>query len=66
MSDGYVKLFRSITRSSVWDLSSETRIVWITILTAAGRDGILESSVGGLANLARVSRAEVEEALDVL
>jgi hypothetical protein len=66
MSGGFVKLYQSITRSSVWGESHETRLVWITMLVEANADGIVEASVGGLAHLARVTKAECEAALAVL
>ena len=66
MTAGFVKIYASITRSSVWLESNETRLVWITMLVAAGPDGVVEASVGGLAHLARVTKAECRAALDVL
>lgn len=52
---GYTKLFNSILASTVWRENNETRIVWITLLAMADRDGIVEGSVPGLADFARVS-----------
>lgn len=63
---GFVKLYESITRSSVWLESNETRLVWITMLVVANAEGIVEASVGGLAHLARVSKPECRAALDIL
>lgn len=60
---GYVKLFNSILGSTVWDNDSDTRIVWVTMLAMADRDGNVEASVPGLAHLARVSREACERAL---
>ena len=42
------------------------RIVWITMLAIAERDGLVESSLPGLADLARVTVDECQEALVVL
>lgn len=62
----YVKLFESILASTIWDADSATRVVWITMLAMADRDGIVESSVPGLAHLSRVTREECDRALQVL
>lgn len=62
---GYVKLFGSILQSSIWGESSDVRVVWVTLLALADRDGIVEASVPGLAHEARVSRAVCQGALDI-
>ena len=51
---GYTKLFSSILASTIWRESMEVRIVWITLLAMAGRDGIAEGSVPGVADFARL------------
>lgn len=63
---GYTKLFSSIVTSTIWRETKETKIVWITMLALADRDGVVEASVPGLADLAKVSIAECEAALGVL
>jgi hypothetical protein len=60
---GYVKLFGSIIGSTIWNEDPATKVVWVTMMALADRDGIVESSVPGLANYARVSIAETETAL---
>ena len=60
---GYIKLFGSIIGSTIWSEDPATKVVWITMMALADRDGIVESSVPGLANFARVSIAETETAL---
>lgn len=52
---GYTKLFNSILASTIWRADDKTRIVWITLLAMAGKDGVAECSIPGLADLARVS-----------
>lgn len=52
---GYTKLFASILGSTVWREDAETRLVWITLLALANKDGIAEASVPGLADFARVT-----------
>lgn len=59
----YVKLFGSILASTIWSEAATTRIVWITMLALANRDGIVEGSLPGLAHLARVSDDECRRAL---
>jgi hypothetical protein len=59
----YTKLFGSILLSTVWELDSEARIVWITMLALCDRDGIVSASVPGLARQAAVSREATERAL---
>lgn len=60
---GYTKLFNSILASTVWREPMETRIVWITLLAMADKDGIAEGSVPGLADFARIPVEATREAL---
>lgn len=60
---GFTKLFSSIVTSSVWSESNETRIVWVTMMALADRRGIVEAAIPGLANAARVTIPECEDAL---
>lgn len=63
---GYTKLFGSIIDSTIWRESKETKIVWITLLAKCNRDGIVEASIPGLADAARVTIPECLSALEVL
>lgn len=63
---GYTKLFSSILASTIWRETNETRIVFITMLALANADGVVEASVPGLADLARVNLSACEEALQAL
>jgi len=63
---GYTPLFGSIVTSSIWNESSETRIVWITILALADAHGKVEGSVSGLAPVARVPIESCEKAINRL
>lgn len=63
---GYTKLFNSILASTIWRSPDTTRLVWITMLAMADKDGIVEASVPGLADMARVSIAACEAALSEL
>lgn len=64
MADHYVKLWASIVDSSVWAEPDRHRIVWITMLTLADRNGFVGASVDGLARRANVPEADVEAALE--
>lgn len=63
---GYTKLFGSIVASTVWREPHTVRIVWITMLALANKNGIVEASVPGLADLSRVTMDECKEALEAL
>jgi hypothetical protein len=65
MSESFVKLFSAILDSSVWSYDSDTRIVWITLLTMADAKGRVHAALPGIANRARVSIDKAEEALEV-
>jgi hypothetical protein len=60
---GYVKLFSSILDSTVWDTPPAVTKVWITLMAMADRDGVVSSSLPGLAKRARVDIATTEKAL---
>lgn len=63
MSVTFTKLFSSITESTVWCEPDSTRIVWITMLAMADRKGRVWGSIPGLANRARVTLEQCENAL---
>lgn len=62
--NGYTKLHGSILDSSVWREAKEIRLVWVTLMAMADRYGVVNSSVPGLADRARVSLDECLEALE--
>jgi hypothetical protein len=63
---GFVKLFSSIVTSTVWCEDNATLRVWIAMLATSDAKGIVEGSVPGFANLARVTVDEMRHAIDVL
>ena len=63
---GYTPLFNEIVTSSIWNESNPTRVVWITMLALADKDGVVNASVSGLAPVARVTLEECEKAIEVL
>jgi hypothetical protein len=63
VSGGFVKIYGSILRSSVWQQPLTTKVVWITMLALADADGVVEASIPGLAATAGVTIEECEGAL---
>jgi len=63
---GYTKLFSSILMSSIWEESTETRLVWVTLLALADRNGHVDGTVKSLARVSRVTINECQRALDCL
>jgi hypothetical protein len=51
----YTKLFNSIVTSTIWSEDDQTRIVWITMLALADKNGEVQGSVPGLARIAGVT-----------
>ncbi len=66
MNEGYVKLFNSILISSVWQEDDATRLLWITMLALADKDGYVVGSVPGLAHVARIPVPSCQKALAIL
>lgn len=60
----YTKLFSSIIGSSIWLEDDQTRLVWITMLAMADRNGEVVVSVPGLAKFSGVSLEATERALE--
>lgn len=60
---GYTKLFGSILESTIWLETPPIKVVWITLLAMADRDGVVEASLPGLAKRAGVDRSQCEQAL---
>ena len=63
---GYTKLFSSIVASTIWREDDKTRIVWITMLALKNERHLVEASLPGLADMARVSITECEKAVKKL
>ncbi len=62
----FTKLFNSIVTSSIWRESNDVRIIWITMLALADKDGEVWASVGGLAHTAGIDRELTVKALKTL
>ena len=63
---GYTKLFSSIVTSTVWREGKETKIMWVTMLALADKDGVVEGSIPGLADMARLTVDEARAAIEIL
>ena len=63
---GWTKLDSAIVHSSIWGEDHTTRLLWITLLAMVTKDGIVSSSVGGLAHAARITRDECLAGLKIL
>ena len=62
----YVKLFQFLLDSTIWAEPDSTRIVWLTMLVIADKNGEVMSTVPGLAHRARVSIEACQSAIDKL
>lgn len=64
---GYTKLFNSILTSTIWSgQDSDTKVVWITMLACADRNGVVDVTLPGLAKLAEVPVDKTKQVLDKL
>ena len=63
---GFTKVFANILDSTVWSLSKDARLLWITMLVKKDRNQNIRASVPGLAHAARLSLEETLKALDEL
>lgn len=63
MSMAYTKLFSSIITSTIWMEPDQIRLVWITMLAVADKNGEVQGSVPGLARIAGVP---IEAARDAI
>jgi hypothetical protein len=60
---GYTKLFNRILDSTIWREDDPTRILWVTMLALADQDGIVQCTIPGLADRARITVPQCELAL---
>jgi hypothetical protein len=66
MSGGFVKTYGALLDSSVWGEPMATRIVWITMLAMADKNGIVAASTDGIARRANVQLRAAEAAIAIL
>jgi hypothetical protein len=59
----YTKLFNSIITSTIWTEDDKTRILWITMLALADKNGEVQASIPGLARVAGITVADCEAAI---
>lgn len=62
----YTKLHSSIVGSSLWLEPMSTRILFITLIALADKDGMIFGSRKGLARMANIPETDVESAWDAL
>jgi hypothetical protein len=62
----FVKLFSSITESSLWGESKDVRLLFVSMLAKADATGFVEAALPGLARISNLSVAEAEAAIAVL
>ena len=60
----FTKLESRIIGSTIWTEDDHTRLLWITMLALADRDGYVGASVPGLASLARIPLESAERAIE--
>jgi len=63
---GYTKLFNSILHSTIWTEPNEIRILWITMLAMADKEGNVNASIPGLARIAGISIEQTEAGIEKL
>jgi len=63
---GWTKLFNSIVTSSIWEEDNDTRIVWITMLAMADKDGQVIAALPRFAKLANVDVNKCQQAITKL
>jgi len=63
---GYTKVFTTLLDSTVWQLSKEARILWITMLLKKDGQQMVRAAVPGLAHAARLTIQETDVALKEL
>lgn len=63
---GFALVWSKMLDSSIWiNESKETRLVWVTLLMMKDFNGIVQASVVGLADRAKVSKEECQTALKI-
>lgn len=63
MRETFIPLFQDIRNSSVWAYDSDTRIVWLTLLTLVDPEGYVAAAIPGLAIAANVPIDKVRAAM---
>lgn len=63
-TETFTKLESRIIGSTIWAEDDHTRILWITMLALADRNGYVGASIPGLAGFARIPLESVERAIE--
>ncbi len=64
--EGFTKLFSSIIHSTIWREDMHVKVLWVTMLAMANKDGRVLASLPGLADAARISIDQCKDALSRL
>ncbi len=64
--NGFTKLFGTLVTSTIWREDDKTRIVWITMLALADKNGEVGASIPGLAAMANVGVEECQASIERL
>lgn len=59
----FVYVSKGILDSSLWDQSPETIITWYSLLLTADEDGIVRGTIADIADFARVSLKQAQDAI---
>jgi len=62
----FVKLFGTIVSSSIWEEDFATRLVWITLLVTATKEGFVRTTEQALARTSNVPLKDTLVALEIL
>ena len=62
----FVKLFDTIVTSSIWEEDDQTRVLWITMLALANKEGEVFADPRRLAKWANISQTKCQNSLDKL
>ena len=60
---GFTKLFSTIVDSTIWREDLHVKVVWVTMLAKADKNGMVAMSLPGLADAARVTLEQCKDAL---
>ena len=62
---GFTKLVPEIVASSIWKESSDTRVVWITMIAMKDKDGFVRGDASAISRFANVSAKATAKALEI-
>ena len=66
MNPSFTKLFKAMVNSDAWLMTDVERVLWITMVCVAERDGFVCASLPGLARVANLSIKQTSDAIKTL